>query len=75
MYLFISTVKQKTICLKSNYNTLINGFGQADDNEKLEHLAQQIAHKASYTPRSVPFSQIAELHWQFRTRVIQPREF
>ena len=50
-------------------------MGQADDSEKLEHLSQQIAHKASYTPRSGPFSQTAELHWQFRTRVIQPREF
>ncbi len=43
--------------------------------KKLEHLAQQIPHKASYTPRSGPFSQTTELHWQFRTRVIQPREF
>ena len=50
-------------------------MGQADDSEKLEHLSQQIAHKASYTPRSGPFSQTAELHWQLRTRVIQPREF
>jgi hypothetical protein len=64
----------KNICLKSNYNTLINGMGQADDGEKLEHLAQQIAHKASYTPRLGLFP-TAELHWQFRTRVIQPREF
>jgi hypothetical protein len=50
-------------------------MGQADDSEKLEHLAQQIVQKASYTPRSGPFSQTAELHWHFRTRVIQPREF
>jgi hypothetical protein len=48
---------------------------QADESEILEHLAQQIAYKASYTPRSGPFSQTAELHWQFGTRVIQPREF
>jgi hypothetical protein len=54
---------------------LLNGMGQADDCEKLEHLAQQIAHKASYTPRSGLISQTAELQWQFRTRVIQPREF
>ncbi len=65
----------KNICLQSNYNTLLHGRGKADESEKLEHLPQQIAHKASYTPRSGPFSQTAELHWQFCTRVIQPGEF
>ena len=74
MYLFISNAKQKTF-VKKQLQYLASWQGPGWWKCKLEHLPQQIAHKASFTPRSGHFSLTAELHWQFCTRVIQPGEF
>jgi hypothetical protein len=56
--------------LKSSYNTLHHGRGQADESENLEHLLQTNSSQRFLYSKVRALFPNAELHWQVRTRVI-----